>query len=75
MTISIWRATERQIFRLRQVIEDHPGDYEVMLQIVNGGMSTPIYLPTHVNPTETFQKAVSEGLTRCELGIHHHEAA
>jgi DNA polymerase-3 subunit alpha len=75
VTISIWRATERQIFRLRQVIEDHPGDYEVMLQIVNGGMSTPIYLPTHVNPTETFQKAVSEGLTRCELGIHHHEAA
>ncbi len=75
VTISIWRATEGQMFRLRKVIEEHPGDYEILLQIVNGGGSTPIYLPQHVNPTDFFKKAVSEGLARCELEISHFEAA
>ncbi len=73
VTISIWRATEGQMFHLRQVIEDHPGDYEVLLQIVKGPDSTPIYLPHYVNPTDTFQKAVADGLTRCELGVEHND--
>jgi len=74
VTISIWRATEGQMFKLRRVIEDHPGEYEILLQIVNGVGSTPIYIPQHVNPTETFKKAVSEGLARCELDVNHFEA-
>ncbi len=75
VTISIWRATESQMFKLRRVIEEHPGEYELLIQIVEGGTTVPIYLPHHVNPTETFMKAVSLGLTRCELGIEHNEAA
>jgi DNA polymerase-3 subunit alpha len=74
VTISIWRATEGQMFKLRKVIEDHPGEYEVLLQIENGVGSTPIYLSQHVNPTETFKKAVSEGLARCTIDIDHFEA-
>jgi len=75
VTISIWRATEGQMFHLRRVIEDHPGDYEILLQIVNGGGTTPIYLSHHVNPTDTFKRAISEGLSRCELEVDHFEAA
>ncbi|MDR3690186.1 MAG: DNA polymerase III subunit alpha [Fimbriimonas sp.] len=75
VTISIWRATEGQMFKLRQVIEDHPGEYEVLLKIVNGNGTIPIYLNHHVNPTESFQKTISKGLSRCELEIQHNEAA
>lgn len=75
VTISIWRATEGQMFKLRQIIEEHPGDYELLLQIVNGASIAPIFLPHHVNPTDTFKKAVSEGLARCELQIDHFDSA
>ena len=75
VTISIWRATEGQMFNLRQVIEDHPGEYEVLIQIVNGHGTTPIYLPHQVNPTDVFQKTVTQGLSRCELEVQHNEAA
>ena len=75
VTISIWRATEGQMFKLRQLIEEHPGDYEVLVQIMNGQNTTPFYLSYHVNPTEVFQKAVSTSISRCELEIHHQEAA
>ena len=75
VTISIWRATEGQMFKLREVIEEHPGDYEVLVQICDGNSSIPFYLPYFVNPTDVFQKAVSRGLSRCQVEIQHNEAA
>jgi len=75
VTISIWRATEGQMFKLRNVIEEHPGDYEVLIQIYDGHSSIPFYVPYHVNPTDVFQKAVSKGLARCQVEIQHNEAA
>jgi DNA polymerase-3 subunit alpha len=69
VTITIWRATERQMFNLRRLIEEHPGDYEVLIQIPG---FAPLYIPHHVNPTRTFGNAVCEGLTRCELEVTHH---
>ncbi len=76
VTIAISRATEGQMFKLRQVIEDHPGEYEVLVEVQNGGgTSMPIYLPQHVNPTDAFKKAVTDGLSRCELGVDHYDRA
>jgi len=69
VTISIWRATEKQMHRLRQLIEEHPGDYEVLIQIMHGAGCTPFYLPQHVNPTAVFKKAIAEGLTRAEVEV------
>ncbi len=72
-TISIYRATEGQLCRLRQIIEEHPGEYEVLLQIANGQSMTPIYLNHHINPTDLFQQAVTRGMARCEVEIAHHD--
>ena len=63
------------MFKLRNVIEEHPGDYEVLIQIYDGHSSIPFYVPYHVNPTDVFQKAVSKGLARCQVEIQHNEAA
>ena len=72
VTITIWRATERQMFNLRRLIEEHPGDYEVLIQIMVGSNPLPICISSHVNPTDSFCRAVCEGLTRCELDVKHH---
>jgi len=72
VTINVWRATERQVHHLRQLVDDHPGDYEVVLYIMSGS-AQPLYLTAHVNPTDTFKRAVGDSLVRCELDIEHRE--
>ncbi|MGV3616859.1 MAG: DNA polymerase III subunit alpha [Fimbriimonas sp.] len=71
VTITIWRATEKQMIGLRKMIESNPGDYEVCVQIMNGGSCLPIYLAHHVNPTEELVAAICQGLTRCEVDVTH----
>ncbi len=71
--LSIWRATEKQMHRLRQLVEAHPGDYEMVIQIMHPGGMVPIFLTHHVNPTEVFRKAACEGLARCEMEVEHGE--
>jgi DNA polymerase III alpha subunit len=71
VTITIWRATEKQMIGLRKMIESNPGDYEVCVQIMNGAGCIPIYLTHHVNPTEEFIAEVCQGLTRCEVDVTH----
>jgi DNA polymerase-3 subunit alpha len=71
VTISIWKATEKQMRWLRQLVDDHPGDYECVIQVMHGSGCTPIYLVQHVNPTDAFCTAVCEGIMRCEVDVQH----
>ncbi len=71
VTIGIWKATERQMVQLRRVVDEHPGDYECVIQIMNGSNCIPIYLTQHVNPTDVFKKAVADGLTRAQVEVVH----
>ncbi len=71
VTISIWKATENQMFKLREIIEDHPGDYECVLQIMIGSSMTPMFLTQHVNPTDTFRKVITESLVRASVEVVH----
>ncbi len=71
VVISIWRATEKQMTALRYMIEQNPGDYEVKVQVMNGHVSSPVYLTSHVNPTDTFVKSVADSLSRAEVLVEH----
>jgi len=71
LTVTIWRATERETHNLRKLFEDHPGDYEVLVQIMRDGNPSPYYLTQHINPTPSLCSAVCEGLTRCEIALKH----
>jgi DNA polymerase-3 subunit alpha len=72
VTISIWRATERQLVALRELIERSSGDYEVCIQLMTDSGCKSLFLPNHVNPTPEFREAVCRGLTRCEVDVLHH---
>ncbi|AIE87180.1 DNA polymerase III subunit alpha [Fimbriimonas ginsengisoli] len=71
VSLTIWRATEREMFNLRRLIEEHPGDYELFIQIMVGSTPQMLPVPHHVNPTQTFCTAICEGLTRAELDVTH----
>ncbi len=60
VTLQMRKATETQLRRLRHVIDDHPGDYEMMLHIITGNDNIPVVLVQHVNPVDTFKKAIQD---------------
>jgi hypothetical protein len=71
VTITIWKATESQLHHLKRVLDEHPGDYECVIQVIKESNCIPIYLAQHVNPTEVFKKAIAEGLVRAQVEIAH----
>ena len=73
VTIRIWRATETQLAQLRRIIDEHPGDYECVVQIMRDGGCTPIYLTQNVKPTDTFCRAIEKSLARAEVEVQHNE--
>lgn len=74
VTISVWKATESQLRQLKRVIDEHPGDYECVIHVIKESNCMPIFLTQHVNPTDTFQKAVKGGLVRAVVEVSHGEA-
>ncbi|RYG38205.1 DNA polymerase III subunit alpha, partial [bacterium] len=75
VTIAIPRATEAELRHLRQLIVEHPGDYECCLELRNGGGLIPIYLTQHISPNDAFLNAVRKGVVRCQVDIRHAEPA
>ena len=71
VTISIWKATEKQMRQLKRIVDEHPGDYECVIQVMMGANCIPIYLTQHVNPTEVFKRAVADGLVRANVEVVH----
>ena len=69
VTISVWRATSTQMASLKRLLDEHPGDYEVLLQVMSGNIAVPVYLMHHVNPTEMFVSAVTDSLARCDVKV------
>lgn len=69
LTVKIWRATEKQMLGLKELIEANPGDYEICLDIMNGQGSIPMYLTRHVNVTDEIVDQIEKNLTRCEVEV------
>lgn len=69
VTVSVWRATESQMKGFKQVLDSHPGPYEVLLQVMNGNVAVPIYLMCYVDPNPSFLDAVKSSLSRCEVTV------
>ncbi len=69
--IRLSRATERQVVRLRTILEEFPGDYQVMLQITPEENHLPFYPIHHVNPSDTFLRAIKESLVRGDVSVEH----
>ena len=69
VTVTIRRATSTQIAELKRLVDEHPGDFQVIVQVASGNMSIPVYLVQHVNPTESFVKAVRKGLVSGEIEV------
>lgn len=72
VTISIWRATEKQLAALRDLICGHPGEFELCLQIMADSGCKSIYLPQHVSGDDSFRRKVLGALTRAEVEIIRH---
>ena len=50
-------------------VDEHPGDYQVIVQVTTGNIGVPVYLVQHVNPTETFVKAIRQGITSGDVEV------
>jgi DNA polymerase-3 subunit alpha len=72
VTLVVPRATKTQFMKLRQIIEDNPGDYEVLLQFPADGNCHQVYLTHHVKPDDIFKRAVQDCLYRCDIDILDH---
>lgn len=73
--IRVWRATEAQMRRLREVISAHPGAYELVIAIQHpGGGATPVYLVQHVDPSEAFVDAVRHTLLRADVEVRESDS-
>jgi DNA polymerase-3 subunit alpha len=72
VTVVVPKATKTQFMKLRQIIEDHPGDYEVLLQIPDDGNCRQVYLTHHVKPSDSFKRAIQQCLFRCEIDVMDH---
>ncbi|HWD39048.1 MAG TPA: hypothetical protein VG944_09395, partial [Fimbriimonas sp.] len=71
--VILCRATVRQMTQLKKIFEEHPGDYQVVLQVMPETEYPPFYPGNHVNPNDSFQRAIRECLTWGDLEIEHHE--
>jgi DNA polymerase-3 subunit alpha len=69
VTLNITRATETELFKLKNVLEEHPGDHEVLVQLPEG---VAFYTNHVVKPCDSLQKAIKSVLPRCEVLVTGH---
>lgn len=69
--IRLRRATETQMRHLRELIDDHPGSYELMIQILPTDQHAPIYALQRVDASSTFMKHVQELISGSEVRLNH----
>jgi len=69
--IEIWRATEDQLLKLRDLIKEHPGSHECAIQIMNGKPGSLMYLPSPVNPTDSFRQELERTLLRAKVTVEN----
>jgi len=72
--ISIPRATPGQLSALREVLDKHPGDYEVQIQVLPEDSHPPFYPGKHIKPTDSFIEEVKT-VVRAEIEISDQDAS
>jgi DNA polymerase III subunit alpha len=75
VAIRVPRATETQVLKLRQIVDEHPGDFELLIQILPEENFPPIYAVQHVKPTEAFLQAIANAVPRAEVKVESDAAA
>lgn len=70
VVISVNRATKPQLRDLIAVLKEHPGDYEVQLQVLPPDIHLPIYIPVSVQPTPKLKEAVRRTLGQARTDVY-----
>ncbi|HWA83090.1 MAG TPA: DNA polymerase III subunit alpha [Fimbriimonadaceae bacterium] len=73
--IAFWRATKAQLESLQAVLDRHPGDYEVQIQIRPEDSHAPIYPGKHVKQCDAFIDEVKEVFRNVEIEFSDRDAS
>jgi DNA polymerase III subunit alpha len=69
LQLSIAKATERQLRELNELFRKHPGQFEVMLQILPRESYLPIYLSTTIAPSAALLEEVKKIVPDAEIEL------
>ena len=69
MVVSFRKATEGQLSDLKTLIREHPGDYDVMLQLEPESEFLPILLPLPVQGTDLIVEGIKRLIPRVEVKL------
>ncbi|MBX3117648.1 MAG: DNA polymerase III subunit alpha [Fimbriimonadaceae bacterium] len=67
--IEVYRATQPQLAKLKKLFRQHPGDYEVQIQVMPKESYLPVYLNATVEPSTDFVNAIKEALSKADVKI------
>jgi DNA polymerase-3 subunit alpha len=67
--ISIKRATPTQLQKLRDIIEQNPGSYEVSIEILSEDIPSAIELTHHVAPTTEFRRMIEAQVVSAQVNV------
>lgn len=69
--IRIKKATPRQLLQLKHLIDDNPGSYEVLIEVVEDDVAMPIGLVQHVKPTKALMETIKSQGNISSIEIQH----
>ena len=75
LKIALSRATKLQLEKLKLMIAEHPGDYEVMIQILPETNHLPIFPGHHVSPNDNLVQALRQCLVRGDVSVEHRDSS
>jgi hypothetical protein len=67
--LSLNRATKTQIETLRNVLKNHPGEYEVRIEIKAQNGCQALFLPLTIDPSPAFIAEVKTAVPRLSVEI------
>jgi len=67
--IRIKRATPRQLLQLKHLIDENPGSYEVIIEILDDDLALPVELVQHIRPSEDFLKSIKQNVHSATVEI------
>lgn len=73
--VLLQKALPSGVKQFRRLVDEFPGDYELVLQIVPETSHMPQYITQHVNPTEVFLAEAKRNLEWAKFEIVHSEVA
>lgn len=75
VSISISKGTEKQMRLLLTAIEEHPGDYELLIRVIDPGGCIQFYANHLVKPGDSFETAIRAIFPRSEIDVTDHGLA